>query len=137
MKTAVTSDLNCLLVGRNFVRNKKLVGATGFEPATPCAQGRCATRLRYAPTLVGKGTLIIPHRLSGPSMLLAAIEVRRVEGGLLERFTLDDFDPHRRPELLRQRHPDGRHPLAFLSLGTGVLELIEQGCGRAAIHPCQ
>src|SRR5688572_14436067 len=28
----------------------KLVGATGFEPATPCAQGRCATRLRYAPT---------------------------------------------------------------------------------------
>ena len=29
---------------------RSLVGATGFEPATPCAQGRCATRLRYAPT---------------------------------------------------------------------------------------
>ena len=29
---------------------KTMVGATGFEPATPCAQGRCATRLRYAPT---------------------------------------------------------------------------------------
>ena len=29
---------------------RKVVGATGFEPATPCAQGRCATRLRYAPT---------------------------------------------------------------------------------------
>ena len=28
----------------------KLVGARGFEPPTPCAQGRCATRLRYAPT---------------------------------------------------------------------------------------
>ncbi len=28
-----------------------MVGAAGFEPATPCAQGRCATRLRYAPTL--------------------------------------------------------------------------------------
>src|SRR5262245_55511353 len=28
-----------------------LVGATGFEPATPCAQGRCATRLRYTPTV--------------------------------------------------------------------------------------
>src|SRR5579863_2441392 len=28
----------------------KLVGAIGFEPTTPCAQGRCATRLRYAPT---------------------------------------------------------------------------------------
>ena len=29
----------------------KMVGAIGFEPTTPCAQGRCATRLRYAPTL--------------------------------------------------------------------------------------
>ena len=29
-----------------------MVGATGFEPATPCAQGRCATRLRYAPTAI-------------------------------------------------------------------------------------
>jgi hypothetical protein len=28
----------------------EMVGATGFEPATPCAQGRCATRLRYTPT---------------------------------------------------------------------------------------
>src|SRR6185295_16291262 len=29
----------------------ELVGARGFEPRTPCAQGRCATRLRYAPTV--------------------------------------------------------------------------------------
>src|SRR5207248_9869022 len=28
-----------------------LVGAGRFERPTPCAQGRCATRLRYAPTL--------------------------------------------------------------------------------------
>lgn len=27
-----------------------VVGARGFEPPTPCSQGRCATRLRYAPT---------------------------------------------------------------------------------------
>ena len=27
-----------------------LVGARRFELRTPCAQGRCATRLRYAPT---------------------------------------------------------------------------------------
>ena len=27
-----------------------LVGAAGFEPATPCSQNRCATRLRHAPT---------------------------------------------------------------------------------------
>ena len=28
----------------------KVVGARGFEPRTSCAQGRRATRLRYAPT---------------------------------------------------------------------------------------
>ena len=28
-----------------------MVGAGRFERPTPCAQGRCATRLRYAPTL--------------------------------------------------------------------------------------
>src|SRR5687768_3983074 len=27
-----------------------MVGAAGFEPTTPCPPGRCATRLRYAPT---------------------------------------------------------------------------------------
>ena len=26
-----------------------LVGAAGFEPATPCSQSRCATELRHAP----------------------------------------------------------------------------------------
>jgi hypothetical protein len=29
----------------------KMVGAAGFEPATSCAQGRRATRLRYAPMM--------------------------------------------------------------------------------------
>ena len=29
---------------------KRLVGETGFEPATLCSQSRCATRLRYSPT---------------------------------------------------------------------------------------
>ena len=29
---------------------KTMVGAARFELTTPCAQGRCATRLRYAPT---------------------------------------------------------------------------------------
>jgi hypothetical protein len=27
-----------------------MVGASGFEPEASCAQGRRATRLRYAPT---------------------------------------------------------------------------------------
>ena len=31
---------------------KKMVGETGFEPATLCSQSRCATRLRYSPTRV-------------------------------------------------------------------------------------
>ena len=39
---------------------ENLVGASGFEPPTPCSQSRCATRLRYAPdqrNLVGLGRL--------------------------------------------------------------------------------
>ena len=38
---------------------KKLVGAGRFERPTPCAQGRCATRLRYAPTT--EAPLILNH----------------------------------------------------------------------------
>ncbi len=29
-----------------------MVGETGFEPATPCTQNKCATKLRYSPTLL-------------------------------------------------------------------------------------
>ncbi len=28
------------------------IGTAGFEPATPCAQDRCATKLRYAPSVL-------------------------------------------------------------------------------------
>ena len=34
----------------NKMRKIILVGAPGFEPGASCAQGRRATRLRYAPT---------------------------------------------------------------------------------------
>ena len=34
----------------NWLIVKDLVGASGFEPEASCAQGRRATRLRYAPT---------------------------------------------------------------------------------------
>ena len=37
----------------------ELVGAGRFERPTPCAQGRCATRLRYAPTF--DASLILNH----------------------------------------------------------------------------
>ncbi len=40
--------------GRPAKSLKRLVGAAGFEPATPGSQSRCATRLRYAPTRRGK-----------------------------------------------------------------------------------
>ena len=36
---------------KKIVENyKKLVGETGFEPATLWSQTRCATKLRYSPT---------------------------------------------------------------------------------------
>jgi hypothetical protein len=35
-------------------RKEKLVGTTGFEPATLCSQSRCATRLRHVPTVKTK-----------------------------------------------------------------------------------
>ncbi len=38
---------------------EKLVGETGFEPATLCSQSRCATRLRYSPTLVISDTYLL------------------------------------------------------------------------------
>src|SRR5579864_1862005 len=34
----------------SFGISGRLVGAGRFERPTPCAQGKCATRLRYAPT---------------------------------------------------------------------------------------
>ena len=40
----------------SFEISNGLVGAGRFERPTPCAQGRCATRLRYAPTF---GALLI------------------------------------------------------------------------------
>jgi hypothetical protein len=43
-KAASKSTLRKLLMRIN------LVGASGFEPEASCAQGRRATRLRYAPT---------------------------------------------------------------------------------------
>ena len=41
-------------ISKSELKNQELVvGASGFEPETSCAQGRRATRLRYAPTVAG------------------------------------------------------------------------------------
>jgi hypothetical protein len=43
--------VNTIFFTPKKIRKIILVGAPGFEPGTSCAQGRRATRLRYAPTL--------------------------------------------------------------------------------------
>ena len=45
--------------GRNLLI--LLVGAVRFELTTPCAQGRCATRLRYAPTFAAPSILTVSN----------------------------------------------------------------------------
>ena len=44
-----TSAWKAEVLPLNYTRKKNLVGVAGFEPATPCSQGRCATKLRYTP----------------------------------------------------------------------------------------
>ena len=52
-----------------------LVGAGRFELPTPCAQGRCATRLRYAPTFYFSDSKPL-----SPVMQLSAKRASRREG---------------------------------------------------------
>jgi hypothetical protein len=62
-----TRDTRPRLFSRGIIARKgfsgfdrgMMVGAHGFEPWTSCAQGRRATRLRYAPT--GGGFSIVRH----------------------------------------------------------------------------
>ena len=45
-------------ISKSELKNQELVvGASGFEPETSCAQGRRATRLRYAPTWINSTAL--------------------------------------------------------------------------------
>ena len=48
---------NAVAVKEISLNFKNVVGARGFEPPTPCAQGRCATSLRHAPFPKGDYTL--------------------------------------------------------------------------------
>ena len=45
-----TSAWKAEVLPLNYTR---MVGVAGFEPATPCSQGRCATKLRYTPNTKG------------------------------------------------------------------------------------
>jgi hypothetical protein len=51
-----------------------LVGAPGFEPGASCAQGRRATRLRYAPTVTA--LFILKHF---PTLLLIRLVIFPLE----------------------------------------------------------
>ena len=43
--------LSALSAHNSILLYCSMVGARRFELPTPCAQGRCATRLRYAPSM--------------------------------------------------------------------------------------
>ena len=63
----------------------KMVGATGFEPATLWSQTRCATRLRHAPSPHrgrARGALILP-RFAGPGR--SAVQRGAFCGDAIER----------------------------------------------------
>ena len=50
MLLAIIIMMGCLFRQEGPVLLYTLVGAAGFEPATPWSQTKCATKLRYAPT---------------------------------------------------------------------------------------
>ena len=63
----IDARLDVLFFGPYFLANCfifNMVGAGRFERPTPCAQGRCATRLRYAPTFAA--LLILNHFSNSP-----------------------------------------------------------------------
>ena len=80
-----------------------LVGARGFEPPTPCAQGRCATRLRYAPTGENVDYPTCPP-FGWRSMLRRLFMMREPVGG--DRAGIKrTFTPHARSERSKDEYP--------------------------------
>ena len=103
----------------------RLIGATGFEPATPCTPYRCATKLRYAPiaSIIGQTVPMV----NLPCGILA--RRRQTDGGISNRARQHGRDAGAgrravgRADAARGRElPDQRHPLprAFIrALGPG------------------
>src|SRR5215472_4887877 len=77
----------------------ELVGARGFEPPTPCAQGRCATRLRYAPT-DETGTAIVTELRS---LMIVDTGKKRFFALRYEQFELVREDQFPFPEQIAAR----------------------------------
>jgi hypothetical protein len=80
-----------------------MVGAIGFEPTTPCAQGRCATRLRYAPTFTAFRGCSAPSRI-----LLQGSEMEQGLRGVVAHVFA--YGPAR---FTARAKAHGRHYLAF------------------------
>src|SRR5215470_7544533 len=121
-----------------------MVGAVRFELTTPCAQGRCATRLRYAPTL----KMVFPIITDRFTAHMAA------NFPFAQRFIISPMQPHRYAlvayvrdsagefvERLREElHPDQLHLAAHLTIlpprclqgnELAALELLEEICSHA------
>ena len=99
----------------------KMVGATGFEPATTRTPSECATGLRYAP--------ISSSQVSFESHLISSSRIRT---------------PHRSEDLLQvgphsmQNHFRGRAELFRRLLSTPTRQLFPRSCNREAFfiqHP--
>src|SRR5687768_13156089 len=105
-----------------------MVGAARFELTTPCAQGRCATRLRYAPMSRGNNRPLGPA--NRPYTVLAA--GRKLVGVAEERMPNESAGT--KPEaagLARGDFQHGRHRLARLDgverVGHGLLRDLGDG----------
>ena len=103
------------------------VGATGFEPATPCPGTKRATRLRYAPKAAGGRVHRAGRRPSIPS------EDRQrdvhAEFGKGPKSFDDSGNLHERV------HPGNPHaPTEKPGRGCARSESLEQGPGRCADH---
>jgi hypothetical protein len=73
----------------------KLVGATGFEPATLWSQTRCATRLRHAPSLptaTGRVGAVIVPRFALRAGTLQPVDCRRPTADRLQHTRLSQSE---------------------------------------------
>src|SRR5438309_8323959 len=77
-----------------LARASHLVGASRFERPTTCAQGRCASRLRYAPSKVTR----VPNTDSRPHATLARLRVCK---RITSRRREADASPPRPPGSVR------------------------------------
>src|SRR5208282_6220285 len=85
-----------------------MVGASGFEPETFCAQGRRATRLRYAPTSASDDSTVAYDSIS-TSMWLSRAFLRA--GSLHSEGThRGSAGVRRNPGVLAAFQPNGQKP---------------------------